>query len=140
LRISGLVLALSAALSFFPVSLEGADANGDTRTISIFNVHTNESGTVTFKRNGVYDAEGLKQLSWLLRDWRRDEPIAMSPHLFDILWEVHQESGSQEAFGEALTWSRSTASIRSARPWIPSCPMCRSSGCARLRCICSKVA
>jgi uncharacterized protein YcbK (DUF882 family) len=98
LRISGLVLALSAALSFFPVSLEGADANGDTRTISIFNVHTNESGTVTFKRNGVYDAEGLKQLSWLLRDWRRDEPIAMSPRLFDILWEVHQESGSQEAF------------------------------------------
>jgi uncharacterized protein YcbK (DUF882 family) len=98
LRISGLVLALSAALSFFPVSLEGADANGDTRTISIFNVHTNESGTVTFKRNGVYDAEGLKQLSWLLRDWRRDEPTAMSPRLFDILWEVHQESGSQEAF------------------------------------------
>ena len=98
MRISGLVLALSGALSFFPVSLEGADANGDTRAISIFNVHTNENATVTFKRNGVYDAEGLKQLSWLLRDWRRDEPTAMSPRLFDILWEVHQESGSQEPF------------------------------------------
>ncbi|MBW0004270.1 MAG: DUF882 domain-containing protein [Hyphomicrobiales bacterium] len=98
LRISGLVLALTAALSFFPISLEGADANGDTRTISIFNVHTNENATVTFKRNGVYDADGLKQLSWVLRDWRRDEPTSMSPRLFDILWEVHQESGSQEAF------------------------------------------
>jgi uncharacterized protein YcbK (DUF882 family) len=98
LRISGLVLALSAAFSFFPISLEGADANGDTRTISIFNVHTNENVTVTFKRNGVYDSDGLKQLSWILRDWRRDEPTSMSPRLFDILWEVHQESGSQEPF------------------------------------------
>ncbi|MBV9592110.1 MAG: DUF882 domain-containing protein [Hyphomicrobiales bacterium] len=98
LRIPGLALALSVVLAFVPISLEGAGANGDTRTLSIFNVHTNESGTVTFKRNGVYDAEGLKQLSWLLRDWRRDEPTAMSPRLFDILWEVHQETGSQEPF------------------------------------------
>jgi uncharacterized protein YcbK (DUF882 family) len=94
----GLVLALSAAFALAPIALEGADANGDTRTISIMNVHTNETGTVTFKRNGVYDAEGIKQLSWLLRDWRRDEPTSMSPRLFDILWEVHQETGSQEPF------------------------------------------
>ena len=68
LRISGLVVALSAAFAMIPVSLESADANGDTRTISIMNVHTNEMATVTFKRNGYYDAEGIKQLSWLLRD------------------------------------------------------------------------
>jgi uncharacterized protein YcbK (DUF882 family) len=98
LRISGLVVALSAAFAMIPVSLESADANGDTRTISIMNVHTNEMATVTFKRNGYYDAEGIKQLSWLLRDWRKDEPTSMSPRLFDILWEVHQETGSQEPF------------------------------------------
>jgi uncharacterized protein YcbK (DUF882 family) len=98
LRISGLALALSACLALTPISLESADANGDTRTLSITNVHTNESGTVTFKRNGYYDPEALKQLSWLLRDWRRDEPTSMSPRLFDILWEVHQESGSNESF------------------------------------------
>ncbi|SED58039.1 Uncharacterized conserved protein YcbK, DUF882 family [Rhizobiales bacterium GAS188] len=99
LRISGLVLALSASFAFLaPVSLESADANGDTRTVSILNVHTSENATVTFKRNGVYDAEGIKQLSWLLRDWRRNEPTSMSPRLFDILWEVHQETGSQEPF------------------------------------------
>ena len=94
-----LAFAFSASFAIFaPVSLESADANGDTRTISILNVHTNESATVTFKRNGVYDAEAIKQLSWLLRDWRRDEPTSMSPRLFDILWEVHQETGSQEPF------------------------------------------
>jgi uncharacterized protein YcbK (DUF882 family) len=98
LRISGLVLGLSAMFALTPAALEGADANGDTRTLSIVNVHTNEGGTVTFKRNGVYDAEALKQLSWLLRDWRRDEQASMSPRLFDILWEVHQEAGSQEPF------------------------------------------
>src|SRR5450631_1182701 len=63
LRVPGLVLALSAAFALAPIALEGADANGDTRTISIMNAHTNETGTVTFKRNGVYDAEGIKQLS-----------------------------------------------------------------------------
>ncbi len=72
------------------------------------NVHTNESATVTFKRNGYYDAEGIKQLSWLLRDWRRDEPTSMSPRLFDILWEVHQESGSSEPF-HAVSGYRSPA-------------------------------
>ena len=97
-RLSGLALALSTIFAAAPISLESADANGDTRTISILPVHTNESGTVTFKRNGYYDAEGVKQLSWLLRDWRRDEPTSMSPRLFDILWEVHQETGSNEPF------------------------------------------
>ncbi len=107
-RIPGLALALSIGLALMPVSLENADANGDTRSISIMNVHTNESATVTFKRNGYYDAEGIKQLSWLLRDWRRDEPTSMSPRLFDILWEVHQESGSQEPF-HAVSGYRSPA-------------------------------
>ncbi|MFI5011898.1 MAG: DUF882 domain-containing protein [Hyphomicrobiales bacterium] len=103
-----MVLALSAAFALIPAALEGADANGDTRAISILNVHTNESATVTFKRSGVYDAEGIKQLSWLLRDWRRDEPTSMSPRLFDILWEVHQETGSQEPF-HAVSGYRSPA-------------------------------
>ena len=109
-RLPGLILALSSVLAFAlaPVSLESADANGDTRTISIMNVHTNESATVTFKRNGYYDAEALKQLSWLLRDWRRDEPTSMSPRLFDILWEVHQETGSNEPF-HAVSGYRSPA-------------------------------
>ena len=79
---------MAVGATFTPASLESAIANGDTRaTISILNVHTNESATVTFKRDGYYSAEGLKQLSWLLRDYRRDEATNMSPRLFDVLWD-----------------------------------------------------
>ncbi len=75
---------------------QDAVANGDTRTITIQHEHTKESATVTFKRNGYYDQAGLNQLNWLLRDWRLDEPTRMEPKLFDIVWEVYREVGSQE--------------------------------------------
>jgi uncharacterized protein YcbK (DUF882 family) len=71
--------------------LQNAVANGDTRTISLHHMHTGEDLTVTFKRNGRYDDEALKKVNHVLRDWRRDEEIAMDPHLLDVVWEVYRE-------------------------------------------------
>ncbi len=79
-----------------PNSTESAVANGDTRTISLSNQHTNESGSFTFMVNGVYDQAVLDKLNWLCRDWRLNEPTKMDPHLFDIIWEVYRESGSTQ--------------------------------------------
>lgn len=73
-----------------------AIANGDTRTIEIYHVHTKEALNITYKRNGSYDQAALQKLNWLLRDWRRDEPTKMDPRLFDIVWETHRVVGSQE--------------------------------------------
>jgi uncharacterized protein YcbK (DUF882 family) len=77
---------------------QNAIANGDTRTITIAHMHTKETTTATFRRNGQYDSAALEKLNWALRDWRRDEPTKMDPRLFDIAWEVHRSSGSSEAF------------------------------------------
>lgn len=87
-------------------SLQNAVANGDTRTLNIEFVHTGESGTFTFKRDGRYDQEVLKKLSWLLRDWRRSEPTEMDPELFDLVWEVYRDVGAQEGI-KALSGYRS---------------------------------
>jgi uncharacterized protein YcbK (DUF882 family) len=76
--------------------LQNAIAEGDTRTISLHHIHTGEDITVTFKRDGRYDEAALEKLNWFLRDWRRQEEIRMDPHLIDLVWEVHRESGSQE--------------------------------------------
>lgn len=57
-------------------------------------MHTREQATIVFKRNGRYDPEGLKKLNYILRDWRKNQPINMDPHLFDLIWEVYQKSGS----------------------------------------------
>ncbi|HTS42608.1 MAG TPA: DUF882 domain-containing protein [Xanthobacteraceae bacterium] len=75
--------------------LQFANAIGDTRTISMHHVHTNEDITITYKRNGRYDEEALKKINWFLRDWRRNEQTAMSPQLIDLLWEVHREVGAK---------------------------------------------
>jgi uncharacterized protein YcbK (DUF882 family) len=73
----------------------GAGAN-DTRTISLYHVHTHENLTITFKKNGRYDDEALKKINWHLRDWRKDQEIKMDPQVIDLLWEVHQDVGAKE--------------------------------------------
>lgn len=72
-------------------------ANGDSRTLAIRHMHTGESLTVTYKRNGMFDRDALEKLNWLLRDWRRNESTSMDPRLFDIVWEAHRQVGSNDA-------------------------------------------
>jgi uncharacterized protein YcbK (DUF882 family) len=76
--------------------LESAIANGDTRTISLHHVHTEEDITITYKRDGRYDDEALKRLDYFLRDWRKEEAIHMDPRLFDVIWEVSREVGGDK--------------------------------------------
>jgi uncharacterized protein YcbK (DUF882 family) len=77
-------------------SLQNATAEGDTRTITLHHMHTEEDLTITFKVNGRYDEEALKKIDYELRDWRRDETIQMDPRLIDLVWEVHRDVGSSE--------------------------------------------
>jgi uncharacterized protein YcbK (DUF882 family) len=92
-RCAGLV-ALITLLS--NSGLESAIANGDTRTISLHHIHTEEDITITYKRDGRYDEEALKRLDYFLRDWRKDEAIHMDPRLFDVIWEVSREVGGDK--------------------------------------------
>lgn len=72
------------------------DALPEVLSLKLFNIHTQAQGTFVFKRNGVYDQEGLAQLNEFLRDWRRDQPTHMDPHLFDLLYQAYRESGSHD--------------------------------------------
>jgi len=92
--------AVTVALGFgFLVGISNSTqtvvANGDTRTLPMLHKHTGEQILVTFKRNGRYDQDALNKLNWFLRDWRRDEPTRMDPHLFDVVWEVYRSVGAQ---------------------------------------------
>jgi len=83
----GGVLVLSMLL------IESAEA--ETRSLKLYYVHTNERAEIIFKKNGRYVASGLKKLNYFLRDWRRNEPTNMDPHLFDVLWQIYKESGAR---------------------------------------------
>lgn len=89
-------VAACTALVMMGAFWAGARADGETRSLSFLHTHTQETTTVTFRRNGRYDEQALTQLNWFLRDWRNDKPTKMDPRLFDILWEVYRESGSRQ--------------------------------------------
>jgi uncharacterized protein YcbK (DUF882 family) len=94
---AGYGCSVAALLVFFGCQgLQNATAEGETRTISFHHIHTGEDLTVTYKVNGRYDEDALAKINNELRDWRESEPIKMDPHLIDLLWEVHRETGSKE--------------------------------------------
>jgi uncharacterized protein YcbK (DUF882 family) len=72
-------------------SVHDATALNETRTLSFHHTHSDEDLTVTFKRDGRYDEEALKQLNHYLRDWRSQDQTVMDRHLFDIIWEVYRD-------------------------------------------------
>jgi uncharacterized protein YcbK (DUF882 family) len=95
-KLASLVGVTAYALLHAPSSTQPAVADGDTRTLTFVNNHTNETGSFTYRVNGRYDQEALDKLNWFMRDWRLNEQTKMDPHLFDILWEVYQQSGSSQ--------------------------------------------
>ncbi len=92
----GLIAVLSAAMTMTTLPQQTAQASG-TRTLSFKQMHTGETLTVTYKRNGRYDRAAMKRINYILRDWRRNESVKMDPKLIDLLWEVHRATGSKKA-------------------------------------------
>lgn len=62
-----------------------------SRTLSFYNLHTEERLTVTYWRNGSYDQGALGQISHLLRDRRNGESYSMNPQTLDYAFAITQE-------------------------------------------------
>jgi uncharacterized protein YcbK (DUF882 family) len=93
----GASLAISIASGWFwPSASMHAHATGESRTLSIFNIHTKETITVTYMKDGRYDSEALQRLNVFMRDWRKNESREMDPELIDHIWILHQQLGSKE--------------------------------------------
>ena len=89
---TGCQLGLTSVLLLAGIgSVHDATALNETRTLSFHHTHSGEDLTVTFKRDGRFDEEALKQINHFLRDWRTQEQTTMDPHLFDIIWEVYHD-------------------------------------------------
>ncbi len=71
-------------------------AGGENRTISLYHIHTKETLTVTYMQNGRYVPSAMKQINYLMRDWRRNEPIQIDPKTLDLMWELHADLGSRK--------------------------------------------
>ncbi|MEP5778938.1 MAG: DUF882 domain-containing protein [Hyphomicrobiales bacterium] len=95
-----LVSVISAAFIIAPFPQSGpteAHAGRGDRTLWLHFTHTGEEKKITFRRNGKYDPAGIKELQWIVRDWRRNEATKMDPRLFDLVWSIYQEAGATKA-------------------------------------------
>jgi len=70
--------------------------SNNQRVISIHNIHTKETLTVTYKKNGKYIPSAMKKINHIMRDWRRNESRVMRKDLIDLMWQVHSQTGSKK--------------------------------------------
>ena len=88
--------AVFAAIAVLAFAANGLRADSGERTISIFNIHTKETVTATFKRGGKFVPHELDRLNRVMRDWRIDQKTEMDPRLIDLLWHLHTELGAKQ--------------------------------------------
>ena len=62
--------AVILAVGFLSAAATGASA--EIRSLKLYHLHTHEKAEIVFKRNGRYDPEGLRKISIILRDLRRN--------------------------------------------------------------------
>src|SRR5689334_23838020 len=82
------VLAFGAAALALSHPLKGALASlpqSGTRTLGLVSAHTNETIIATYWRDGIYDTGALKDISFVLRDFRTGDIARMDPKLLDLL-------------------------------------------------------
>ena len=63
------------------------------RTLSLLNVNSNETLTVTYWSDGAYHRDALNKLNHFLRDSQTGDQTEMDPLLFDVLWHTMQITG-----------------------------------------------
>jgi uncharacterized protein YcbK (DUF882 family) len=88
------VAGIWAALTLFCATGKQVAA-AELRSLQLYHVHTGDSLTITYKRDGQYIPSAMAQLDYFLRDWRTNGLISMSGETIDLMWELHQQLGSK---------------------------------------------
>jgi uncharacterized protein YcbK (DUF882 family) len=87
----GLGLALPGVLLLSPWRcLRAAEAE---RSLSFRHTHTGEALDIVYHRHGDYDSDALRQIDYLLRDFRSDQVHEIDTELLDLLHELQSSLG-----------------------------------------------
>lgn len=84
--------AIAAAGALVPSKVQAATATARAaapeRVLSFFNTHTGERLKTTYCTGGSYVPDSLKDLNYILRDFRVDQIKPIDPRVFDLLHEL----------------------------------------------------
>ena len=79
-----------------------------SRTLSFNNLHTGENATLQYWADGQYIPAALKEVDFILRDYRNGEIHPIEPRLLDLLSQLHANVESARPF-EVISGYRSAA-------------------------------
>lgn len=94
--LSGTVAACTTLMA--PALLAAVPKISGERSLRFYNLHTDEHLTSTFWVDGHYVADGLADISHLLRDFRTGEVAGIDIALLDRLHMLQQTVGDDKAF------------------------------------------
>jgi uncharacterized protein YcbK (DUF882 family) len=85
--------AAAAAAALVPARAQAATraataAKAPERVLSFFNTHTGERLKATYCTGGAYQPDALRDLNYILRDFRANEIRPIDPRVFDLLNEL----------------------------------------------------
>ena len=86
----------TASLLIAPQTVFAADK---PRSISFDNLHTGEKLKTTYWEDGGYVRGALKEIDWVLRDFRTGDVKPIDPGLLDILNVLHKQLDSSDPYG-----------------------------------------
>jgi uncharacterized protein YcbK (DUF882 family) len=96
-RLLGLGLG-AASVGLLPLpALASLPQTGD-RSLAFFNTHTSETLKATYWRGGQADRGALKDIDFILRDFRSGDIHRIDVKLLDLLSELHRRSGAKQPF------------------------------------------
>jgi uncharacterized protein YcbK (DUF882 family) len=78
------------------------------RTLAFDNLHTGERAKIAYWADGEYLPDALKEVNFILRDFRNGEIHPIDPKLLDLLNQLHFRLESAEPF-EVISGYRSPA-------------------------------
>lgn len=82
----------------FAGSAFASSAPAGDRSLSFYNTHTSEKLAATYWRNGAYDKGALKDIDFILRDFRSGDVAPIDRRLLDLLVALHRRCGSSKPF------------------------------------------
>ena len=68
------------------------------RTLELVNLHTDEVLSCCYWASGKYNPSALSEINYILRDHRANESYEINTDLLDLLYVLHQTTGSQAPF------------------------------------------
>jgi len=68
------------------------------RSLKFYNLHTGESLTAAYCEKGCYVEGALREINYIMRDFRANEIKPIDPRLLDLLYSLNRRLATQEPF------------------------------------------